>query len=138
MSTETAEGFAEWRGGIEARVTTLEVTGKQETWARAKMDEDMSDLKIQFGKQDFMLKALSKTQSEHTATLRDHTATLRDHTARLIRLETGMARLETGMARLESGMTTVNAGIQTIIDLVTKADDGGEPEAGSETDGGLA
>lgn len=92
-----SESFAEWRGGIESRVSTLEVTVEREAWARARMDTDMSDLKIQFKEQDRLLKALSQTQSEHTATLREHTEMLQDHTARLTRLEAGVQKVDAGI-----------------------------------------
>ena len=154
MSTELEEGFAEWRGGIEARVSTLEATVKQEAWARAKMDKDMSDLKIQFGKQDFMLKALSKTQSEHTATLREHGEMLRDlrrdvtevrrDVAGLRRDVTEVRRdvtevhqdvseLRRGLTEVRRDVTEVRAGIRTIIDLIDKRSDG---EASGQDAGG--
>jgi len=96
---------------VEGRVSTLEATVKREAWARAKMDEDLGDLKVQFGSQGRLLKALSKTQSEHTATLRDHTG-------RLIRIED---RLD----RVERGLVAVDVGIRTIIDKIDRLEDGG-------------
>jgi uncharacterized coiled-coil protein SlyX len=120
MSTETEDRFAEWRGGMEARVSTLEATVRQEAWAMAKMDTDMSDLKIQFGKQDLLLKALSKTQGEHTATLRDHTVMLRD-------LRTGQHELRQDVTELRRGVTEVREGIRTIVDLIERIDDSEEP-----------
>jgi chromosome segregation ATPase len=139
--TNDLEGFPEWRDNIEARVSTLETTVETEARVRSQMDQDMSDLKIEFRAQRRLLQALAGTQSEHTATLAghtaalaahtatladhtatlaDHTATLADHTARLIRLEAGQAKLEAGQARLEAGMTTVLGGVQTIIGLLDR------------------
>jgi hypothetical protein len=119
------EGFAEWRGGVESRVSTLEATVEREAWARARMDKDMSDLKLKFDAQDRMLKALGKTQSEHTAMLRDHTAMLKDHTARLL-------RLEAGVDELRAGMGTVQVGVQTIIGLLDRGGgDGGTEQESS-------
>ncbi len=115
------ESFAEWRGGIESRVSTLEVTVEREAWARARMDTDMSDLKIQFKEQGRLLKALSEKQSEHTEMLRDHTEMLRDHTE-MLRDHT--ARL----TRLEAGVQKVDAGIKLIIGLLA-------PDGDSEPDG---
>jgi hypothetical protein len=105
------EGFAGWRDTIESRVSTLEVSVEVEKLARAGMDDDVSDLKIQYSKQKDMLQALSKVQSEHTATLRDHTILLQDHT---VILQDHTERL----IRLEEGQVEMKAGIRTIIDLL--------------------
>jgi hypothetical protein len=111
--TDDLEGFAQWRDEIETRVGTLEVTIETEADTRAKMDKDMSDLKLEFRAQRSLLQALQETQSDHTAMLRAHGETLRDHTARL-------ERLEAGQARLEVGLQTVNAGVRTIIGLLDR------------------
>jgi hypothetical protein len=86
------------------------------------MDQDMSDLKLQFDAQQRLLQAMSKTQSEHTAMLREHGTMLRDHGGRLTRLEAGVADLQTGLA-------TVATGVQTIIGLLDR-DLEGESSAG--------
>jgi hypothetical protein len=118
--TDDLEGFAEWRDAIESRVSTLEVTVETEARVRAHMDQDMSDLKVEFRAQRGLLKALGETQSDHTAMLRDHTAMLRDHTARLTRLEAGQVKLEAGLAQ-------VHVGVQTIIGLLDReAEEPGE------------
>src|SRR5215471_13802102 len=99
LMTDGLEDSAQWRDEIETRVGTLEVTVETEAQVRAKMDQDMSDLKLEFRAQRGLLQALQETQSEHTAILREHTAILRehgnilqDHGARLGRLEAGQAR----------------------------------------------
>jgi chromosome segregation ATPase len=109
------DDFAEWRGDVESRVTTLEGTVKTEARARAAMDKDMSDLKTEFRAQRTLLQALADTQSEHTTMLRDHGE-------RLTRLEAGVADLQTGLA-------TVATGVQTIIGLLDR-DLEGESGAG--------
>ncbi len=53
------------------------------------MDQDQARLTARLDAQDRLLRALSVTQS--------------DHTARLVRLEDGQQRLESGQQRLESG-----------------------------------
>jgi hypothetical protein len=77
--TDDLEDSAQWRDEIEIRVGTLEVTVETEAQVRAKMDQDMSDLKLEFRAQRGLLQALQETQSEHTAILREHTAILRGH-----------------------------------------------------------
>jgi hypothetical protein len=90
------------------------------------MDQDLSDLKIQFDVQRRLLQAVSHTQSEHSAVLRGHTALLQQHTAVLVDHTARLTRLETGVARLETGLSTVQAGVQTIIGLLDRDIDGGE------------
>jgi hypothetical protein len=115
--TDDLEDFAEWRDVIETRVSTLEATVETEARVRAHMDQDTSDLRVEFNVQRTLLKALRETQS-------DHTAMLRDHTDRLTRLEAGQVKLEAGLAQ-------VHVGVQTIVDLLRPADDeesaGGSP-----------
>ena len=118
------EGFAQWQDNIEARVSTLETTVETEATVRAQMDEDMSNLKVEFRVQKELLQALAETQSDHTATLAGHTATLAEHTATL-------ADHTQRLIRLESGMTDVQVGIRTIIGLLDRElDDEEEPDEG--------
>jgi septal ring factor EnvC (AmiA/AmiB activator) len=121
------DGFAEWRGTIESRVTTLESTVKTEASVRAAMDKDMSDLKTEFRAQRSLLQALADTQSEHTEMLRDHTKMLQSHGERLTHLEAGVADLQAGVADLKTqvadlrtGLATVGVGVQTIIGLLDR------------------
>jgi len=103
------EGLAAWRGHIESRVSTLESTVEAELIARTGMDEDMGELTVKLTAQRDILQALGKVQSEHTATLRDHTSMLRDHTERLV--------------RLEADVVETKVGVQTIIGLLTSAEE---------------
>jgi chromosome segregation ATPase len=116
--TDDLEDSAQWRDEIETRVGTLEVTVETEAQARAKMDQDMSDLKLEFRAQRGLLQALQETQSEHTATLREHGEMLRVHGEMLRDHGERLVRLEAGQARLEAGLATVHAGVQTIIGLL--------------------
>jgi len=120
--TNDLEGFAEWRDNVETRVSTLELTVATEARVRAQMDQDMSELRVEFRAQRRLLQALAQPQSdqtstlaEHTATLAEHTATLAEHTATLAEHTARLTRLEAGQTRLEAGMTTVLDGVQTII-----------------------
>ena len=110
--------LAEWRGNIESRVSTLEVTVKTQAHVRAQMDRDMSDLNLKLDAQGRLLRALADTQSEHTATLAGHTAVLADHTATLADHTARLTRLEVGQAKLEIGQAKVLAGVQVIIGLL--------------------
>jgi hypothetical protein len=113
--SDDLDDLAEWRGNIESRVSTLEVTVKTQAHVRAQMDRDISDLNLKLDAQGRLLRALADTQSEHTATLAGHTATLADHTARL-------ADHTARLTRLEAGQEKVLAGVQAIIGLLDGQD----------------
>ena len=113
--TNDLEGFAEWRDNVETRVSTLELTVATEARVRAQMDQDMSELRVEFRAQRRLLQALAQPQSDQTSTLAEHTATLAEHTATLAEHTARLTRLEAGQTRLEAGMTTVLDGVQTII-----------------------
>jgi chromosome segregation ATPase len=72
---------------LQQRVTGLEDRVQSESGLRAMMDRDQAILTSRLDAQDRLLRALSVTQS--------------DHTARLVRLENGQQRLEDGQQRLE-------------------------------------
>ncbi len=74
---------------LEQRVTRLEGKATAESDLRAAMDLDQANLTARLDAQDRLLRALSVTQS--------------DHTARLTRLEDGQQRLEAGQQRFEAG-----------------------------------
>lgn len=100
---------------IRQRLDSLENRMGSESGLRAIMDADQASLTVRLDAQDHLLRALSITQS--------------DHTARLTRLEDGQCRLEGTVRRLEGTVTrqetaigTVQAGIQTIITLLRDAD----------------
>ena len=78
---------------------------------RAMMDLDQASLSARLDAQDRLLRALSHTQS--------------DHTARLTRLEEGQIRLEGRMTRVEDrltrvevGLGRVESGVQAILGLL--------------------
>jgi chromosome segregation ATPase len=77
------EGFGQWRRTVDSRLSTLETRVAEQASLRAKMDEDMSDLKVEFRTQRTLLQALHDTQQEHSATLSEHGAMLREHGAML-------------------------------------------------------
>lgn len=91
------EGFGQWRRGVDSRRGTLETRVAEEVSLRAKMDEDMSDLKVEFRAQRTLLQALHDTQQEHGATLRKHGAMLSEHSAQLSDLQTGQQRILAGV-----------------------------------------
>ncbi len=100
---------------LEQRVTRLEDTVTAEAGLRAMMDLDQARLTTRLDAQDRLLRALSETQS--------------DHTARLTRLEDGQQRLEAGQQRLEERSQElervvghVREGIDTILVLLHDAE----------------
>jgi hypothetical protein len=124
--TDDSDGFAQWQDELETRVGTLEVTVSTEARARAQMDKDMSDLKLEFRAQRSMLQALHDTQSEHTAILREHGGILREHGG-ILREHGGILREHGGrLGRLEAGQATILAGVQTIIGLLDQSQASGE------------
>ena len=64
----------------ERRITVLEERMDQEAGLRASQDRDLAAIAEGVRAQDRLLKALAKTQSEHTQTLAQHTQTLNEHT----------------------------------------------------------
>ena len=122
------EGFGQWRRGIDSRLSTLETRVAEEASLRAKMDEDMSDLKVEFRAQRTLLQALHDTQQEHGATLAQHGATLaqhgailaqhgailaehgtilREHTTILREHSTQLTELRTGQQRIMAGVDAI-------------------------------
>jgi hypothetical protein len=107
------EELAEWRGSIEARVSTLEATSDQHVakisdhgGLLVSMDEDISKIQVEFRVQRGMLQALHDTQSEHITELREHTTLLKEHGTLLGRHSRQLAEIRTG--------------VQTIIGLLTQ------------------
>ena len=77
------EGFGQWRRTVDTRLGTLETRVAEQASLRAQMDEDMSELRVEFRAQRTLLQALHDTQQEHSATLREHGAMLTEHGAML-------------------------------------------------------
>ena len=75
------EGFGQWRRTVDTRLGTLETRVAEQASLRAQMDEDMSNLKVEFRAQRGLLQALHDTQQEHTTVLSEHSAVLSAHSA---------------------------------------------------------
>ena len=75
------EGFGQWRRTVDTRLGTLETRVAEQASLRAQMDEDMSNLKVEFRAQRRLLQALHDTQQEHTTVLSEHSAVLSAHSA---------------------------------------------------------
>ena len=112
------EGFGQWRRGVDSRLGTLETRVAEQASLRARMDEDMSDLKVEFRAQRTLLQALHDTQQEHSATLSEHGvilmehgAILREHGAQLTALHAGQQRILVGVDAIREMLDrTLNAG----------------------------
>ena len=95
------EGFGQWRRTVDTRLGTLETRVAEQASLRAQMDEDMSELRVEFRAQRTLLQALHDTQQEHSATLREHGAMLTEHGAML--REHGAMLTEHGAMLTEHG-----------------------------------
>jgi chromosome segregation ATPase len=71
------------------------------------MDEDMSELRVEFHAQRTLLQALHDTQQEHSATLREHSAMLREHGAILRDHSAQLNDLQTGQQRIMAGVDAI-------------------------------
>lgn len=107
------EEFVPWRDQAEGRIATLEAVTHEHTdkisqhgEVLVSIDEDLKDLKADFGVQKALIQAVHDDQS--------------DHTARLTRLEDGVAKLKTDMVEVKTDMVEVKAGVQTIIGLLDR------------------
>jgi hypothetical protein len=68
------------------------------------VDEDMSDLKMEFRAQRTLLQALHDTQQEHSATLREHST-------QLTALQAGQQRIMAGVDAIREMLDrTLNSG----------------------------
>ena len=109
---------------IRRRLDTLESRMNHESDLRAMMDLDQASLSARLDAQDRLLRALSHTQS--------------DHTARLIRLEDGQIRLEGRMTGLEDRMTRVEDRLTRVEDRLTRVEAGvGQVKSGVQAILGL-
>ncbi len=105
--TDDLEDSSQWRDSVESRLGTLETAAAEQKAAlkdqadlRATMDEELGTLGAKVG----LIKALSKTQSEHTALLRDHTARLSD--------------LKAGQEDMRTKLDLVHLGVESIHTLL--------------------
>ncbi|MEU4422790.1 hypothetical protein AB0F81_19350 [Actinoplanes sp. NPDC024001] len=92
---------------LEARVTRLEERMDEVERLRASQDHDLSDLAEKLRVQTTLLKALSETQSEHTATLAQHTAAHAQHAAALAEHTEKLDRLDGGMHKIIGMLDTL-------------------------------
>jgi chromosome segregation ATPase len=93
---------------IRRRLETLESRMNHESDLRAMMDLDQASLSARFDAQDRLLRALSHTQS--------------DHTARLTRLEDGLIRIEGGLIRLDGRVTNVEGKVTRVEGRLTRVE----------------
>ena len=78
---------------------------------RAMMDLDQASLSARLDAQDRLLRALSDTQS--------------DHTARLTRLEDGLTRIEGRVTKVEGNLTRIEGRLTRVEDRLTRVEGGG-------------
>lgn len=87
------ENSGQWRDTVETRLGTLETRVDEEARLRAAMDEDMGNLKAEWGAHKKIIQAIADTQS--------------DHTRRLTKLETGVEELRTGLGKVQAGVKMI-------------------------------
>ncbi|KUL42443.1 hypothetical protein [Actinoplanes awajinensis] len=92
---------------VEERVTRLEKRMDEQERFRAAQDEDQSDLGLKLAAQDKMLKAVAKTQSEHTALLHRHTAMHKEHAEALAAHTIDLHLLKDGVERIIGMLDTL-------------------------------
>lgn len=117
--TVTLEEFRPWKATVEARLDRLEVAsemhamkiGDHEGLIKA-MDKDVSNAQAAFRAQLAVLNAVRETQSEHTAKLRN--------------MDIRLTGVESRLTSVEGTLQKVNVGVQTIIALLTPANDHGD------------
>jgi len=133
---------------VEQRLDAVETKINSEAGLRAMMDLDQATLTARLDAQDYLLRALSVTQSEHGAQLRkltdhqvrladnqaamadeqtrlaDHQAAMADEQTRQATNQAAIADEQTRMAgeqqRTTSALGRVEAGVRTIIGLLDR------------------
>ncbi len=70
------------------------------------MDEDMANLKAEFGAHKRLIQAIHDTQ--------------KDHTNRLTKLEAGVKELRAGQKELRAGLERVHVGVEAIRDMLDR------------------
>jgi uncharacterized coiled-coil protein SlyX len=112
------EGFGQWRRTVDSRLGTLETRVAEQASLRAQMDEDMSELKVEFRAQRTLLQALHDTQQEHSATLREHGVMLREHGAMLTDHGATLREHGTQLTALQTGQQRIMAGVDAIREML--------------------
>ena len=114
------EGFGQWRRTVDTRLGTLETRVAEQASLRAQMDQDMSELRVEFRAQRTLLQALHDTQQEHSATLREHGAILREHGA-ILRDHGAILRDHgTQLTALQTGQQRIMAGVDAIREMLDR------------------
>lgn len=127
------EDSTPWHHSMQSRVATLETASDQHTVGisdqrghLASMDEDLTQIQVEFRAQRGMLQALHNTQTEHITVLREHSAVLHEHSAVLHEHSAVLGQHSMQLAEIQLG-------IRTIVDMLTpltgsQKSDGGAPD----------
>jgi chromosome segregation ATPase len=107
---------------LRARITAVEARLENEAGLRAMVDMDQAAITTRLDAQQTLLRALARTQSDHTAQLREQGAQLREQGAQL--REQGAQLREHGVRldRVQAGIGRVEVGVQAILGLLGSAD----------------
>ncbi|BEL09361.1 hypothetical protein Q0Z83_075520 [Actinoplanes sichuanensis] len=101
---------------LEERVTRLERDMEEQKRLRVGMDDDMSDFGQKLHAQGRLLKAIAKTQSEHTKTLAEHTRILTAHTRELHHLGEQVGGLREDFGTLKNRIERIIEMVGTLIE----------------------
>lgn len=82
---------------LRARVAAVEARLENEAGLRAMVDMDQAAITTRLDAQQTLLRALARTQSDHTAQLREQGTQLREQGVRLDRVQAGIGRVEVGV-----------------------------------------
>jgi chromosome segregation ATPase len=107
---------------LRARVTAVEARLENEAGLRAMVDMDQSAITTRLDAQQKLLRALARTQSDHTAQLREHGMQLREQGERLERVSYRLNQVDDRLERVEAGIGRVEVGVHAILGLLGGAD----------------
>ena len=99
---------------LRARVTAVEARLESEAGLRAMVDMDQAAITTRLDAQQKLLRALARTQS-------DHTAQLREHGERLERMDNRLDQMDNRLDRVEGGIGRVEVGVHAILGLLGSA-----------------
>lgn len=114
---------------LRARVSAVEARLENEAGLRAMVDMGQAAISTRLDAQQKLLRALARTQSDHTAQLREQGELIREQ-GQLIRGQGDrLDRVDTRLNAVEAGIGRVETGVHAILGLLGGA--GGSPGNGT-------
>ena len=113
---------------LRARVTAVEARLESEAGLRAMVDMDQAAITTRLDAQQKLLRALARTQSDHTAQLREHGERLERMDNRLDQMDNRLGQMDNRLGqmdnrldRVEGGIGRVEVGVHAILGLLGSA-----------------